>query len=105
MVFALAGRNEDRERIQLNVDWLIRARVMDGPTLLGWGYHTAATGSRQKDNSNAQYAVLGLHEGKVAGAKIDRDVWVSIRDFYARTQQVGGSWGYPEGHNGALMTM
>jgi hypothetical protein len=92
MVFAEAGRNEDRERIQRNVDWLVRARVMDGPLCLGWTY--MASHGRGTDNSNTQYALLGLHAGRLAGAKVDAEVWKSIRDYYLRTQQPDRGWFY-----------
>jgi len=92
MVFAEAGRNEDRERIQSNVDWLIRARVMNGQVCLGWTY-TLEHGL-SADNSNTQYALLGLHAGRLAGAKVDAEVWTSIRDFYLRTQQPDAGWNY-----------
>jgi hypothetical protein len=109
MVFAAAGQNEDKERIQRNVDWLIAARMMSGKDLLGWTY-TKERGI--PDNSNTQYALLGLHEGYLAGAKIDSEVWESIRDYYIRTQfQNGdsrGGWCYrpvQQGGQGATLTM
>ena len=91
MVFALAGQKADALRIQRNVEWLISARIMDGNHLEGWSYEK---GMRDADNSNTQYALLGLHEGHVAGAKIDKAVWESIRAYYMRTQHRDGSWGY-----------
>src|SRR5205085_4334316 len=44
MVFAKAGKAEDKERIQRNVHWLIDAMVMDGNKLLGWTYQKAGRG-------------------------------------------------------------
>ncbi len=71
MVFAQAGQAVDKERIQRNVDWLIAARSMNGGKLQGWGY-----GQRDgPDNSNSQYALLGLHEGYLAGAEVKPEVW------------------------------
>jgi hypothetical protein len=92
MVFAEAGLVEDRERIKENIDWLIQARVMRGNELQGWTYNQNAAGSG--DNSNTQYALLGLHAGKAAGIAIPRDVWESIRTYYMRTQQDDGGWLY-----------
>lgn len=93
MVYALAGKNEDRERIQRHVDWLIQARIMSGGKLMGWTYGRSGA-ETSPDNSNTQYAMLGLHEGNQAGAKIDRAVWESIRRFYMDTQNQDGSWSY-----------
>src|SRR5947209_4870767 len=92
MVYVEAGQNEDRERIQRNVDWLIGARVVVGGELRGWSYTNAPT--QQADNSNTQYAMLGLHAGHTAGARIDRAVWESIRHFYISTQKEDGGWIY-----------
>ncbi|HEV8061783.1 MAG TPA: DUF4159 domain-containing protein, partial [Gemmataceae bacterium] len=92
MVFAEAGRSEDRERIQQLVDWLIKARTMSGQECRGWSYQTGTP--MEPDNSNTQYALLGLHAGQQAGARIDRAVWESIRDLYIRTQTPEGGWYY-----------
>src|SRR5262249_7363958 len=102
MVFSPAAKEIDRERVQRGVDWLVKARVMNGNTLQGWGYKSGDF----PDNSNTQYALLGLHEGHQAGAKVDRAVWESIRDFYIRTQEPGGGWRYRPGQSqGPLLTM
>lgn len=89
MVFALAGQAVDRERIQANVDWLVSARGANG-----WSYgRLQGVGGNIPDNSNTQYALLGLHEGLVAGARIDPKVLQELREFYIKSQKDGG-WGY-----------
>src|SRR5262245_32108922 len=75
MVFALARQPADLERIGENVKWLLDARVMDGGNFQGWGYSKP---SGPADNSNTQYALLALHEGHLAGARVPDDVWKSI---------------------------
>lgn len=104
MVFAEAGDPQDLPRIQRNVDWLIRARVMDGTTLKGWGYDINA---RMTDFSNSQYALLGLYAGRHAGAKVDDQVWESIENYYSRTQEPDGGWvySYDYGNRGPTLTM
>jgi hypothetical protein len=106
LAFAEAGRSQDRERIQRNVNWLINARVTDGGNgLRGWTYHLSR-GTQMSDNSNTQYALLGLHAGNQAGAKIDRAIWESIRDYYIRTQQPDRGWQYnPAMFSGSSFTM
>ncbi len=96
MVYAEAGRNEDGERIQRNVQWLLKARIKDGDKLLGWTYTTS---HQAPDNSNTQYALLGLHAAHMAGAKIPAGVWKEIRDFYIDTQLESGGWVYAQRHN------
>ncbi|HEY1378117.1 MAG TPA: DUF4159 domain-containing protein [Gemmataceae bacterium] len=90
-VFARVGDPQDRPRIQRNVDWLVAARVLRGGKLHGWGYDRNTAGA---DNSNSQFAVLGLDAGRRAGARIPADVWQSVRDFYLATQEADGEWGY-----------
>ena len=76
----------------IGTDVFGRFRRMQGDKLLGWTYfQEQRTGT---DNSNTQYALLGLHAGQTAGAKIDPEVWQSIRDYYISTQQASGGWGY-----------
>ncbi len=102
MVYAEANQTEDLERIQKNVDWLIEARTYgrDGK-FIGWSYNRGMKGTA--DNSNSQYAVLGLWAGRMAGATIPRDVWQDIRDFYVDSQGGDGSWPYsPQRGGGAL---
>jgi hypothetical protein len=94
MVFVEAGFPQDLARIQRNVDWLVGARVFAGKELVGWTYGAKPLREGLADNSNTQYALLGLWAGRSAGAKINRDVWESIRDFYVRTQHDNGGWHY-----------
>jgi len=102
MVFAEVRDPKDMPLIQRNVDWLVRAMAFQGGQLTGWGYGAQGfTG----DNSNSQYALLGLHAGKQAGARIQLDVWRVIRDFYIKSQSNEGSWGYTFGDRQARLTM
>jgi Domain of unknown function (DUF4159) len=96
MVFVEAGQKEDSERIQQNVDWLIKARIKEGGDLVGWTYTQSRSAA---DNSNTQYALLALHAGRTAGAKIPKQIWREIQAFYTRTQQPAGGWIYAKHHN------
>lgn len=98
MVFAEARRPKDLPIIQRNADWLIdRALGYNGGKgqLGGWSY----PGNQLADNSNTQYALLGLYAAKQAGAKIEDKHWKAIQDYYTRTQAKSGFWKY---HNGGL---
>jgi hypothetical protein len=104
MVFALAKQEGDHERVGKGVDWLIKARKFDKQgNLLGWGYKSHL--NETPDNSNTQYALLGLHEGYLAGVPIKAEVWESIRNFYMRSQLKSGGWNYKQGAGDATMTM
>jgi hypothetical protein len=95
MVFAEARQAEDRPRIQRNVRWLLDARSYDNRhNFHGWWYagHEGRAGG--SDNSNTQYAVLGLWAAATAGVPIERAVWQQIRDYYLNCQSHDGTWSY-----------
>ncbi len=100
---------QDRQLVQQNVQWLLEARVVKDGKLMGWTYDKRPT-ALFRDNSNTQYAMLGLWAGRQAGVEIPRQVWESIREYYTRTQDGAGAWMYsPEGglagHDQASVTM
>ena len=84
MVFAETRSKGDLPLIQRNADWLVEKAIgLPAGRLEGWSY----PGNSVADNSNTQYALLGLYAAKQAGAKIDDGVWRAIQEFYTRTQQ------------------
>jgi hypothetical protein len=99
MVYVLANQDEDKQRIEANVKWLLDARQYDRDgNFMGWTYGTGNI--HEWDHSNTQYALLGLHEGHRYGARIDPAVWRAIRDHYALKDRTGRnyqSWGYKQG--------
>jgi len=92
-------RTRTREDIEVNVAWLLKTRG----NKKGWVY---AGGSDSPDNSNMQYALLGLHAGKSAGAEVNRADWESLRSYYLACQLDGGAWAYyPKKSDPATLTM
>lgn len=110
LAFAEAGLPEDRQRLQDNVKWLLDARVYKSDTreFIGWSYKR--TPSVIADNSNTQYAVLGLWAAKQARINVPDAVFKEIRDFYVAHQDPNGGWNYAVGRkfgglNSVSMTM
>ncbi|HXD87937.1 MAG TPA: DUF4159 domain-containing protein [Urbifossiella sp.] len=108
MVFAEVREKKYLPIIQRNADWLIKGAVgyREGAgALQGWTYQPSGNNTLG-DNSNTQYALLGLYAAKSAGAKIEDKHWKAIQDYYQRTQHKSGYWKY---HNrldtGASFTM
>ena len=96
MVFAAADPVRDRSRIVANVDWLDRAQIKPGnpqPWPGSWGY-TDSNRNRPGDNSNTQYALLGLHAASEVGVPVNPSVWELSRSYWERTQKRDGSWAY-----------
>jgi hypothetical protein len=103
MAFAQAGEAIDRGRIERNARALLESRQGTG-----WGYHPVGAGAPgNTDNSNSQYALLGLHAAIEARVPVDRQALLAVRDLYLRKQHQGG-WGYrPDDarHGRATLTM
>ena len=101
MVFALAADPRDKPLLQRNADWLVRAKTGARGAMVGWGY-TNEPG--MPDNSNTQYALLGLHEALLAGAKVDQNALADVREFFLKSQLPDGGWAY-RGGGFTTMTM
>lgn len=89
MAFAETRLEKYKPKIEANVRWFEAnaSRDADG-NFSGWGYP-----SKFADNSNTQYALLGLYAAKTAGVKVDDALWRKVLDFYTRTQEKDG-WKY-----------
>jgi len=107
MAFAAASPKADIVRIQANVDWLQEAQLKPGdhfPWPGSWTYKASKT--RHGDNSNSQYALLGLNAAAEVGVKIKPEVWALAREYWQKHQLRDGSWSYtPEGGNGSTASM
>jgi RNA polymerase sigma factor (sigma-70 family) len=104
-VFAAARPERDRALIAANVDWLERAQIKPGDlesTPGAWTYSIAVQPGRLGDNSNSQFALLGLFAASEAGVPVSPSVWESAHAYWARTQKADGSWAYTR--NSAIST-
>ena len=59
-----------------------------------WSYGAARGGGGRGDNSNTQFALLGLHEAAKAGVKIPDQVWTHAQNHFVNTQIQDGGWMY-----------
>jgi hypothetical protein len=107
MVFAAATPKADIVRIQDNVAWLEEAQLKPGDHALwpgSWSYKSSKT--RHGDNSNSQYALLGLNAASEAGVKVKEEVWKLAREYWQHYQQKDGSWAYtPDSTNQSTSSM
>ncbi|MEI7685385.1 MAG: DUF4159 domain-containing protein [Planctomycetota bacterium] len=95
IVLAEANLPEDRALLRSHVEWLIEARVVQNGKLTGWDYSNMG---QITDNSNTQYAVLGLWAGKQAGIDIKNEIFEGIRQYYLENQDPkDGAWIYASG--------
>ncbi|HAU37886.1 MAG TPA: hypothetical protein DCX07_09245 [Phycisphaerales bacterium] len=84
---APADRAQIDAQLQKSADWLVNAQLPTGM----WSYGSK---SGRGDNSNTQFAVLGLHEAAKGGAKIPARVWALSKTHFENTQSDDGGWAY-----------
>lgn len=96
MVFCLAEPT-NKLLIERDAKWLESTQTTDGGEFKGcWSYGSSGGG----DNSNAQFALLALHEAERVGIEINERTWRLAQDYWERSQNEDGSWGYKPSHPG-----
>jgi hypothetical protein len=107
MVFAAAKPKEDILRITANVAWLEEAQIKPGDRTQwpgSWSYKMSKL--RPGDNSNSQYALLGLNAAAEVGVPVKPEVWNLARQYWEKYQFRDGSWGYtPDANGGSTGSM
>lgn len=97
MVYAAAkDGNRDRARMVTIVKLLEDSQDSTSETRGGWHYEVGSR-TRSHDNSNTQYAVLGLREAAFAGIPVSRKSWELTREHWTNGQVADGGWGYQSG--------
>jgi hypothetical protein len=107
MVFAAADPAKYRLRMAANVEWLERAQIKQGDHNEwpgSWTY--TAEKEAPGDNSNTQYALLGLHAAAEVGIPVRPETWLRSRRYWEDAQRRDGSWGYmPQGADSPTASM
>ena len=93
MVFCAATPRKDRLLIRRNVELLESWQIQEGPQRGGWTY-SAGKRRQSGDNSNSQFALLGLNESQRVGVEVSDQTWRLALDYWLRKQHADGSWGY-----------
>ncbi|MDR3634822.1 MAG: DUF4159 domain-containing protein [Isosphaeraceae bacterium] len=95
MVFCAADPVRYRVQIAGNVNWLEDAQIKPNDRVNwpgSWSY--SGFKNRHGDNSNSQYALLGLHAATEVGIPVRPEVWTLSRQYWERSQHGDGSWAY-----------
>ena len=91
---AMVSPKQDLAILERNARWL-EDRQSNGPGVTGgWSYGANRSGA---DNSNSQFAILGLHEAQRAGVQINPNVWKLSQKYWEAAQRLDGSWSYTAG--------
>ena len=94
MVFCAAEPKKDMVHIRRNVAWLEKTQNREGESTGSWSYDSKNVPG---DNSNAQFALLALHEAERVGVEVNRGVWQRALGYWSNCQNADGSWGYTKG--------
>lgn len=97
---ALAAAAPDRylDHIAGNAGWLLQAQVRpDVRAKRPAGSWTYDSGQGREDNSNSQYALLGLNAAAESGVRIPAPAWGLARWYWEQGQSEDGGWGYRAG--------
>lgn len=91
---AMVSPKQDLAILERNTRWL-EDRQSSGPGVTGgWSYGANRSGA---DNSNSQFAILGLHEAQRAGVRVNSNVWKLSKKYWEAAQRMDGSWSYTAG--------
>ena len=91
-VYAILGDPKYRRQLQTVATWLIRTQVPTG--MWSYGLIRGRRALGRGDNSNTQFALLGLHEAAKAGIRVPKAVWENSRRHFTNAQASDGGWGY-----------
>ena len=91
-VYAATGLKQYAPQLAEAARWLAQSQLANGMWTYG-GVGSRRAGGRG-DNSNTQFALLGLHEAAKAGAAVPREVWQKSGAHFKNTQLNDGGWTY-----------
>ena len=90
-MYASVDPIKHRDKIAEATEWLVRAQLPNGM----WTYTSTGGAANVKgDNSNTQFAVLGLNEAANIGIDIPRTTWQRVRKHFELDQHRDGGWAY-----------
>ncbi len=90
-----------RRLLQQDITWLMHARTTQGAHT----YFHPREMDFPGDNSNTQFAHLGLWAGAVAGADVSNSVWLAMEKYWLGGQEPDGGWAYVNGNGGSTSSM
>ncbi len=94
MLFCAAEPKKDLLLIRRNAEWLANSQIREGERAGAWTYFAQLGPHTRGDNSNTQFALLGLHEAEQVGIQVNPEVWRRTLSYWLSAQCEDGSWNY-----------
>jgi Domain of unknown function (DUF4159) len=96
LMVLVAAKDWDRDKLRIATlaERLESSQTTRAPLAGMWNYGHGAYGGGSEDNSNTQFAVLGLREAAIAGIRIRRKTWELTIKHFVESQNADGGWGY-----------
>jgi hypothetical protein len=95
MALCAAEPRKDLVLIRKNARWLEEQQIKSGEMKGAWAYPVG-----KGDNSNAQFALLALHEAQRVGVAVQDETWRLALGYWQSSQNPDGSWDYLPGMSG-----
>ena len=103
---AVYNRAEDREALEADVAWLVRASDNGGYSYASYDENRSAVRGRGIwDNSNSQYGLLGVWSGAEVGINVPAGFWTTVASHWSQCQCADGTWDYTNGGNTGALSM
>ncbi len=96
-VLSLVPGGDFKKQLADDAAWLQSAMYPPGsPAAGGYDYASAQgqTSGGWTDNSNSQFAALGVWMASEAGIDVPEEYWLAVRDYWTRMQNSDGGWSY-----------
>lgn len=96
MIMALSAAKEKSDAVRIaDLAQRLENGQITSNNVGAWSYGLKNVSQNLGDQSNTQFAILGLREAVEAGASVSRRTWERARDYWERNQSpVDGGWGY-----------
>ena len=95
LIMALSAAKEKSDAVKIaELAQLLENGQITGDNSGAWSYGLKNVSQMGGDQSNTQFAILGLREAVEAGATVSRQTWELSRDYWIRNQNFDGGWGY-----------
>lgn len=94
LLYAAVDPDKYRLQIRRDAEWLQATQIRGNEAEGAWTYFGTISQYTRGDNSNSQFALLGLQAAERAGVELEPLTWQRALDYWQSCQRRDGSWAY-----------